>query len=79
MNMADRNPIATYERAIWRLVGFQNIDQATDDEIEYAVRIVADVFWLSDAKVRHDMRRAAKEIDYSFTPARDRRYTRGGF
>lgn len=79
MSMSERNPIATYERAIWRLVCFQTIDQATDEEIEYAVRIVADVFWLSDAKVRHDMRRSAKEIDYSFAPARDRRFTRGGF
>jgi hypothetical protein len=25
------------------------------------------------------MRRAAAEIDHSFSPARDRRYTRGGF
>jgi len=79
MTQPNRDPIGSYERAVWRLVSFQIADGAADQELDYAVQIVADVFWLSDAKVRHDMRRAAAEIDHSFSPARDKRYSRGGF
>lgn len=50
-----RNPLVTYEQALWRLVQWDVGGKHTAEQLSLAVQIVSDVFWLSDDKVRHDV------------------------
>lgn len=68
---AMRNPLATYEQAVWRLVQMEAAG-STADKLELAVQIVADVFWLSDEKVVHDMKKASRNLG-AMPAARPRR------
>ena len=63
IRQADREPIATYEKAVWRLVALRDDPEITDAAYDLAVKLLADVFWRSDLVVRRDVRKAAREID----------------
>lgn len=75
---ASRLPLATYEQGIWRLAKWHTTEGYTSEQLDLAVQVVADVFWLSDAKVRHDMQKAVRSLDHAVAPypARRRRVSR---
>lgn len=74
MDHPAREPLATYEKAVWRLAQYDLGEGYTPDQLDLAVQIVADVFWLSDAKVRHDLKKAVRSIAANVAaPARARR------
>jgi hypothetical protein len=56
------SPISTYEQAVWQLAKFELVQKHTPDQLALAVSIVADVFWFSEAKVRHDVQRAIRRV-----------------
>lgn len=57
-----RTPLSTYEQAIWRLAQWEASERYAPDQMELAVQVVSDVFWLSDAKVRFDMKKAVRSL-----------------
>ncbi len=59
---ANRNPIETYEQAVLRLVSYRVSERHTEEALKLALQIVADLFWVSDAKVGHDVRREEKKL-----------------
>jgi hypothetical protein len=63
-----RAPLATYEQAIWRLAQFEVSARYTSVQLELAVQIVADMFWLSDAKILHDVKKAARSVQIAPRP-----------
>lgn len=69
---ATREPLATYEQAINRLSFFEVAQGHTPEQLNLAVQIVADMFWFSDAKVRHDMQKATRALDVAVAPRRRR-------
>ena len=73
---SDRQPLATYEQAVWRLAQFEVASGHTADQITLAVQIVADTFWFSDDKVRYDMRKACRSIGHGLPPPRRSRVLR---
>lgn len=75
---ATRDPIATYEQAIRRLVRFLVAEKCTPEQLDLAVQIVADIWWLSDEKVRHDMQKSSRELYQDAPkPIRRRRFQVG--
>ncbi len=70
-------PIAEYRQAVWRLTEFEVSGKYTADQLALAVSIVADVFWYSEAKVRHDMQRAVRSISRDDVSPSRRRYVTG--
>jgi len=74
MELSTRSPLATYEQAVWRLVQMETENGHSPEQIELAVQIVADVFWLSDAKVAYDVKKAARSLGGNVAaPPRHRR------
>lgn len=67
----DRQPLRTYEQSLWRLVQWSVSGLHAADKIDLAIQVVADVFWLSDAKVRHDVEKRVRALN---APARSRRH-----
>ncbi|MGQ0610428.1 MAG: hypothetical protein ACT4N9_04900 [Paracoccaceae bacterium] len=65
----EREPIATYEQAVWRLC-YHVCSGVPQAETDGAVKIVADVFWFSDEKVRADLSKALREIGGIYPPSR---------
>lgn len=63
LRQEDRVPIATYEKAVWRLVALRADPELSDEAYDLAVTLLADVYWVSDVRVRRDVRKAAHEID----------------
>lgn len=58
----DRLPVSTYDEAVWRLVQIR-CDQSIDDAgYDAAVQLVADIFWVSDKRVRADALKAARTV-----------------
>ena len=53
MTMEDRQPLRNYEQALWRLIEWQVSERVPEGQIDLAIQIVADVFWLSDAALLH--------------------------
>jgi hypothetical protein len=78
MELSTRSPLATYEQAVWRLVRMETENGHAPEQIELAVQIVADVFWLSDAKVAYDVKKAARSLGGNVAaPPRHRRNASG--
>lgn len=70
-------PISDYSQAVWRLATFEVSQKHTFEQLALAVSIVADIFWYSEAKVRHDVQRAVRSVSREdISPAR-RRYVAG--
>lgn len=67
----DRLPIRDYGRALWRLTQWSVSERYTQAQLDLAVQVVADVFWLSDEKVMHDLRKKVASV--SRAPALPRR------
>lgn len=59
---AVRLPISKYEQAIRRLVRVREDESLSDDAYAVAVELVADIYWLTDSRVRRDVILAAKEL-----------------
>ncbi len=64
--------MSTYEQALWRLVQWQVSERYAYAEFDLAVQIVADVFWLSDAKVRADVEKQVRALCAPAPPRRQR-------
>lgn len=58
----DRLPVSTYDEAVARLVQLRCDETVSDDAYDVAVELVADIFWLSDKRLRADVMKAAREI-----------------
>lgn len=70
-------PITEYRQAVWQLAKFQVSHKHTHEQLALAVSIVADIYWYSEAKVRHDVDRAVRSVSAEdVSPAR-RRYVSG--
>ncbi len=63
-------PIVDYRQAVWRLATFELLQKHTPEQLALAVSIVADIFWFSEAKVRHDMQRAIRSVSLEPKPRR---------
>jgi hypothetical protein len=63
MLQADRLPVSTYYQAVWRLVAIRNEPECDDFAYDTVVKLLADVFWVSDKRLRRDVLIAAREID----------------
>ena len=61
---SNRAPLNTYENAIWRIVQYVVQETHGETEIGLAVEVVADLFWVSDSKVRHDVNKAARGLGF---------------
>ncbi|MBK5923481.1 hypothetical protein CCR90_06730 [Rhodovulum sulfidophilum] len=59
---ADRAPLQTYEQAIWRLVQSVVSERFDAAQIDLAVDIVADIFWVADKKVLEDVAKASSGL-----------------
>ncbi len=56
----DRLPISTLEQATWRLVAIRGDESLPDAAYDVALKIVADIFWTSEKKLRRDVLVMAK-------------------
>lgn len=57
---ADREPLETYEQALWRLVYIlckRGLRMPESGPLPDAAQIVADIYWVNDEKVRRDVLR----------------------
>lgn len=52
LQQEDRLPIESFDDAIGRLVLLRNTESVSDDAYDLCVKLVADLFWETDAKVR---------------------------
>lgn len=66
----DRPPIRSYSQALWRLTQAEVSGLYTSSQLDLAVQIVADVFWVSDKKVTHDLRKRVRALDRDLKPVR---------
>lgn len=60
-----RLPVSTYEQALWALLSnYGALDWADnpDQPLPPEARIVADIFWINESKVREDLRKRARSI-----------------
>ena len=62
LQQSDRLPISSYEEAVNRLVEIRCDETLTDDGYNVAVKLIADIFWHTDAKVRRDALLAYKRL-----------------
>ena len=58
----ERLPVETYENAIWALVKARLDPDLTDHGFDHMVKLVADVFWQPDKRVRADVIIASREV-----------------
>lgn len=59
----DREPVSTYDGALWRLVAYaERLGEEKQQQLLPAVRIVADIFWVTEAKVWTDVRKRQGEL-----------------
>ncbi len=66
----DRPPIRSYEQALWRLTQAEVSERYTGAQLDLAVELVADVFWVSDKKVRHDLEKRVRGVVRDTLPAK---------
>lgn len=60
-----RGPVSTYEQAIWALLAdFGGLEWAEklDQPLPLEARVIADIFWVSERKVRIDLYKAARSL-----------------
>ena len=62
LQQQDRLPVSTYDEAVWCLVQFRCDQSLSDDAYDVAVQLVADIFWISDKRVRADALKAARTV-----------------
>lgn len=63
--LADREPVSTYEQAVWWLVGeWINNPAFLDDgePLPAEGRFACEMFWVSQAQLRKDVRKAWGEV-----------------
>ncbi|WP_143515573.1 hypothetical protein [Pseudooceanicola marinus] len=58
----DRPPIHEYDQALWRLVQFVVSERYSRIELSLAIQIVADIYWVSEAKVVSDMNKRSSGL-----------------
>lgn len=57
-----RNPIQTYEQAVFRLVQFRVEERFCDEQLLLAREMIEDIYWVSSAKVLHDVERETRKL-----------------
>lgn len=57
----DRAPAVDYRLALTSLCRALLVDEISDDAYAFGVKMVADIYWLSDARVRRDVVRMLRE------------------
>lgn len=62
LQQEDRLPVSSYEEAVRRLVEIRCDESLPDAAYDVAVKLVADIFWHHDNRVRRDVILAAREI-----------------
>ena len=61
LQQEDRVPLSSYEDAVGRLVTLRIDASVTDEAYDMCVKLIADVFWQSDKRVRRDVRVTASK------------------
>lgn len=62
LQQEDRLPCETYEQAVDRLVQYHVTDTISDEAYDLAVKLVADIFWQTDKRVRRDVFVATRKL-----------------
>lgn len=60
--LEDRLPIATYDKALFRLVQMSFSHIYDEDALRVGVQLVADIFWETEKTVEKDLRRAIRQL-----------------
>lgn len=66
LRQEDRLPCETYEQAVSRLVQYHVTEGITPEAYDLAVKLVADIFWHTDKRVRRDVFVATRKLFGSF-------------
>lgn len=56
-----REPVATYDQALWRLVS-EELLGASEDALALARALVADIFWINDEQLRSDLAKLGAQV-----------------
>ena len=62
LQQQDRLPVSSYEEAVRSLVCLRCDVTLSDESYDVAVRLIADIFWRNDLRVRRDARVASKDL-----------------
>lgn len=62
LQQQDRLPVSSYDEAVRRLVMLRCDPDIFDATYDVAVNLVADIFWMTDTRVRRDVRVASREL-----------------
>ena len=62
LQQQDRLPISSYEEAVRSLVFIRCDESVSDTAYDLVLKIVADIFWVNDKKLRRDVAVASREI-----------------
>lgn len=60
--LEDRLPIATYDKALWRLVQFEFAGVHSPEALKLARQIVGDIFWETEKTVQKHVQRAKRQL-----------------
>lgn len=67
-DLADRQPISTYEQALWRLVehfAAHGPVISLDEPLPVVAEIVGEIFWVSPSRLRSDLLKCQREVHHS--------------
>lgn len=70
--LKNRDPVGTYEQALNWLVKHWGADWRVflgADNLPPEARLVADMYWVTDAQLRHHVTRLCKQLDAASSPA----------
>ncbi|WP_029375346.1 hypothetical protein [Oceanicola sp. S124] len=70
--MQDRSPLETYDQALWRLVQYVVSERYSRPELTLAIQLVADIYWVSEAKVVSDMNKRSSGLGVHYSKAEKR-------
>ena len=62
LQQEDRLPVSSYEEAVRALVFIRCDETVSDHAYDLVIKIVADIFWVNDNKLRRDVHVASREI-----------------
>lgn len=62
LQQQDRLPVSTLDEATRRLVQIRIDPTVTDEAYDLCIKIVADIFWISDNRLRRDVAVAARKL-----------------
>ena len=62
LQQQDRLPVSSLDEAVRRLVMFRSDPSISDEAYDLAIRVVADIFWVHDLRLRRDVIVAVRQI-----------------